>query len=305
VTSNCKITATRLNSSKIALPLEIHIAPEDLTPTRIQEYGVGIFISAPTKSALKKALKRDQIQVNGKVAQSATYVSGGDRIEFFVAHDERPKNNWTLEIKVLYEDDYLAAVYKPAGLLVSGNSKRTLAKALPSNLSPSTQPDATLPQPVHRLDYGTTGLVLVGKTSSAIRQLNKLFENKEIHKTYHSITIGTMPITGLLNEPVDGKEALTRYHVLQSVSSERFGVLNLVEVKPETGRRHQIRIHLSQLGNPILGDANYSPPALLLKGKGMYLNASALQFVHPFNGEPMSLETELPDRFRKIFSSEK
>lgn len=269
---------------------------------RIQEYGVGIFISAPTKSALKKALKKDQIQVNGKVAQSATYISGGDRIEFFEARDEGSKSDWTLDLKVLYEDDYLAAVHKPAGLLVSGNSKRTLGKALPNNLSPSTQTDATLPQPVHRLDYGTTGIVLVGKTSGAIRHLNKLFENKEIQKTYLSITIGAMPNNGHVNEPVDDKEAATGYSVLQSVSSERFGILNLVEVKPETGRRHQIRVHFSLLGNPILGDPDYSPPALLLKGKGMYLHAFALEFVHPFTGEPTKLETELPDRFRKIFS---
>ena len=139
--------------------------------------------------------------------------------------------------------------------------------ALKNNLQESQQKDAVKPRPVHRLDYPTSGLLLIGKTSSSIQQLSKLFENKEIQKTYHAITIGKMVKQGDVSFPVDEKEALSYFKVLDSQSSDRFEFLNLVELSPKTGRRHQLRKHLSSLGNPILGDQEYGKEGLVLKGK--------------------------------------
>lgn len=196
----------------------------------------------------------------------------------------------------------MAAIHKPAGILVSGNRFKTIANALAQNLKPSTLTDATKPQPVHRLDYPTTGVLLAGKTSSSIRALNELFEDKTIQKTYYAVTIGEMNKSGTITSPIDGKKAQSNYMVIESVSSKKFGQLNLVELKPQTGRRHQLRKHLSTIGNPILGDPEYGLENLIVKGKGLYLHAYALEFIHPFTNEKVYLKDGLPQKFTKIFS---
>lgn len=206
-------------------------------------------------------------------------------------------------MKVLFEDEYLALIHKPAGILVSGNAFQTIANALPQNLKRSNLDDSTIPQPVHRLDYGTTGVLLVGKTASSIRTLNKLFEDKEIQKTYYAITIGKMKeMEGIISSEIDEKEAQSNYKVIESVISPRFEFLNLVKLEPKTGRRHQLRIHLASIGNPILGDREYGIENLILNGKGIYLHAHSLEFLHPFTNETIFIEDELPKKFLKIIT---
>ncbi len=269
---------------------------------RLSDYGIGLFEEVNTKSALKKAIKKDCFKVNGEKAFTGTFVREGDCIQFSPPAPVLPKKKLILKLKVLYEDDYLALIHKPAGILVSGNKFMTVKNALEQNLEKSSQPDATNPQPIHRLDYATTGILLVGKTLSSIRALNKMFENKEIKKSYRAISIGEMKAQGEICTEIDGKEAKSRYKVLDSVDSERFEKLNLVELVPETGRRHQLRKHLLSIGHPVLGDKDYFLKGLILKGKGMYLHAYSLEFKHPFTSEPLKLISELPNKFRKIFS---
>ena len=258
-----------------------HMVPALELPIRLQEYGVGVFDLVLTKSALKKAIKKELILVNGVVGSTGTYITGGEKIELIASLRKIVKKQFILALEVVYEDDYLAVINKPAGILVSGNSFKTVANALVQNLIPSKETDAVIPKPVHRLDYPTTGLLLVGKTSSSIILLNKLFEEKKISKTYHAVTIKKMPPKGCIAFPVDDKEAVSKYEVLQTVVSDRFEYLNLVKLEPKTGRRHQLRKHLLVLGNPILGDTDYALENLSLKGKGLYLHASMLKFVHP------------------------
>ena len=272
-----------------------------MAPTRLQEYGVGIFNNIPTKSALKKALKKQLITVDKTVATTATFIKGGETIELAYQETKTPKKQLIFPLEVLFEDEYLAVIHKPAGILVSGNSFKTITNALPQNLKKSTLTDATIPQPVHRLDYPTTGILLVGKTNSSIRILNKLFEDKEIHKTYYAITIGKMETKGKVISSVDSKKSKSKYKVLNSVPSERFGSLNLIKLSPKTGRRHQLRIHLASIGNPILGDKEYGKEGLILNGKGLYLHAYSLKFIHPFTKEKLYLKDGLPERFKKIF----
>lgn len=264
---------------------------------------MGIFEVVFTKSALKKALKRNQIKVNGKLATSATFIVGGEIIELTWSEEIIPfKKQLNLSLKILFEDEYLALIQKPPGILVSGNSFKTIQNALSQNLQISNLPDASTPKPVHRLDFATTGILLIGKTNSSIRLLNKLFEKQEVHKIYYAITIGEMNSEGEISSDIDGKEAKTIYKVLESVSSERFNRLNLVELIPQTGRRHQLRKHLSEIGNPILGDREYGKENLILLGKGMYLHAYSLEFIHPITKEEIHVKCELPERFRKIFN---
>lgn len=255
-----------------------------------------------TKSALKKVLKKGSVTVNNSVASTATLISGGETICLSIPENTEPKKKLVFPLKVLFEDDYIAVIHKPAGILVSGNSFKTIANALPQNIQPSILSDATVPQPVHRLDYATTGVLLVGKTSNSIRILNNLFANKQVSKTYYSITIGQMNASGIIDTNIDDKKSLTEYKVIESVTSERFDYLNLVKLNPKTGRRHQLRKHLASIGNPILGDKDYGIEGLVLKGKGLYLHAYSLEFEHPFTKNKLKVIGELSERFKKIFN---
>ena len=281
--------------------LEKHIVEELENKIRFQEYGVGIFNTIPTKSAIKKAIKKKLVFIDGVIATTAIYISGGEKIELFESENSSTFERLKLDLEVVFEDDYLAIIYKPAGILVSGNKFVTIANGLTQNLKKSRHSNAVKPKPVHRLDYPTSGLLLVGKTNTAITALSKLFENKEIKKTYFAITIGKMSAEGTINSTIDEKDALTEFEVVASVTSERFSFLNLVKLEPRTGRKHQIRKHLFAIGNPILGDQEYGKDELILKGKGLYLHASSLSFVHPITQEKLSIQSELPKRFSKIF----
>ena len=232
---------------------QTHIVQELTGPIRLQEYGVGIFQQISTKSALKKALKKNQITVDGVVGSTATFIKGGEIIIYHVTEKDT-------------------------------NTRLVLT--------------------LNRLDYATTGLLLVGKTSSAITALNKLFEHKEITKTYYAVTIGSQIPAGVIDDAIDDKPASSSFKVVKSLKSERFSFLNLVKLNPRSGRRHQLRKHLLSIGNPILGDATYFLEGLQLKGKGLYLHAGTLEFIHPFTQEKMKIVTSLPKKFRKLFPEE-
>lgn len=280
---------------------QTHIVTPQDKPIRLQQYGVGIFHTLSTKSALKKALKKKLIFVDGKLAKTSTFIHGNETITFLPPEEKQNHKPFILKLEVLYEDDYLAVINKPAGILVSGNSFKTITNALVQNIKESNQSDATKPQPAHRLDYATTGLVLIGKTSASILALNKLFEEKQILKTYFAITIGKMEQHGVLSFPIDEKKAISKFELIQTVTSNHFQHLNLIKLSPSTGRRHQLRKQLLELGNPILGDSQYYKEGLNLKGKGLYLHAFSLAFIHPITKEKMHIEKQPPTKFNKIF----
>lgn len=254
-----------------------------------------------TKSAWKKVLKKQCVTVDGITATTATWIHGGEVIQLTIPEGEPPKKQLVFPLQVLYEDDHLAVIHKPAGILVSGNQFKTIANALPQNLKPSPLNDACTPQPVHRLDYPTTGILLIGKTRRSIRDLNNQFADYKIHKTYYAVTIGDMPREGEIVSDIDDKYAQSNYTVIQTVPSPRFGTLNLVLLTPQTGRRHQLRKHLSGIGNPILGDKIYGVEGLILNGKGLYLHAFSITFEHPLSGKSITLRDPFPERFGKLF----
>jgi 23S rRNA pseudouridine1911/1915/1917 synthase len=253
-------------------------------------------------------LKKDYITVNEKTATSATMIIGGESICLTIPEEAKVQKPFLFPLKVMFEDEHLAVIHKPAGVLVSGNSFKTIANALNQNIQTSPLVDSVKPQPVHRLDFATTGALLIGKTSSCIRALTKMFEKKQIQKSYYAITIGEMKEEegegeGEISSPIDGKTSLSHFQVIETIPSPRFGQLNLLKLNPQTGRRHQLRIHLSRIGNPILGDKDYGIENLILNGKGLYLHAYSLSFVHPFTLEKAEITSEFPERFRKIFPS--
>ncbi len=282
---------------------ELHIVPTLEKPIRFQEYAVGIFKTIPTKSGIKKAVKKEIIFIDGILATTSKYIVGREKIELYQLTTENTFKRLKLDIEVLFEDDDLAIVYKPAGVLVSGNKFVTIANALTQNLTKSSKANAVKPQPIHRLDYPTSGVLLVGKTSTAILELSNLFKNKKITKTYFAVTVGKMNSKGNINLKIDNKEAITDYEVQESVPSNRFDFLNLVKLLPKTGRKHQLRIHLSSIKNQILGDKEHGDESLMLNGKGLYLHAYSLKFIHPFTKETVFVSKQLPKKFTKIFSN--
>ncbi len=281
--------------------VETHTAKKITEPIRFQEYAVGIFKTVSTKSGIKKAIKKKLIFIDDELASTSKYIVGGEKIELFESENSSTFKRLKLDLEVLFEDDYLAIIYKPSGILVSGNKFVTIANGLAQNLKKSNQIDAVKPQPIHRLDYPTSGILLFGKTSSTIIKLSGLFKNKEITKTYHAIAIGKMCSGGIINLNIEEKNASTDFRVLSSVSSNRFEYINLVKLSPRTGRKHQLRKHLSAIGHQILGDKEYGNPEFILKGKGLYLHATALEFKHPFTNESISITKELPKKFKKVF----
>ena len=282
---------------------ETHICKHQEKPIRFQEYAVGIFNTIPTKSGIKKAIKKQLVLIDGELATTSKFIIGGEKIELFQTKKSSTFERLKLDLEVLFEDDYLAIIYKPAGILVSGNKFVTIVNGLSQNLKKSNLFDAVKPQAIHRLDYPTSGLLLIGKTRSSITELGNLFKKREILKTYYAISIGRMEISGFINSTVDEKEALTNYEVLESVKSERFDFLNLVKLQPKTGRKHQLRKHLFSLKNPILGDKEYFIDDKILKGKGLFLHAASLEFQHPFTKENILISKELPKKFKKIFTN--
>ncbi len=285
--------------------LETHVVPELTEKVRLSDYVPGIFLAVSTKKGMKKAITAQRVKVNNVIAQSGFFIKGGETIDLLAAKLVN-KPVIKLNLIVLYEDDYLAIVNKPAGLIVSGNKRRTLENALPVSLKKSKQPDALKrAQPAHRLDYPTSGVLLIGKTANTITALNKLFENRAIEKTYYAITVGDMEKqSGKIDQEIKGKKAHTDYHVENSMASIKYKALNLVRLNPVTGRRHQLRVHMSEMGNPVFGEQMYATDTTNSKGNGLYLHAYSLKFEHPVSGETVYVEQPLPTKFNRIFNKE-
>ena len=152
--------------------------------------------------------------------------------------------------------------------------------------------------PVHRLDRNTTGVLLVAKTIKASVELGRMFEQRRIQKTYEALAIGKVPETGIWDTTIEEKEAFTTYQLLEQVPSLHGEWLSWVRLHPKTGRTHQLRIHLSQAGFPILGDKLYGRPGLIFRGKGMFLCATQLHLMHPIAQAELNISTSPPNKFR-------
>ena len=168
---------------------------------------------------------------------------------------------------------------------------------MPYNLSVSNNEDALAAAlPVHRLDASTSGLLIIAKTRTAHMSVAKQFENREIKKTYMALVKGSLEDYGTINLPINGLSACTAYKIIRVENSLSNGRLSLVELEPQTGRTHQLRIHMSELGHPIIGDALYDKKNVL-RGKGLFLSATKLKFKHPIDHDLLSIELPTPNKF--------
>ena len=272
----------------------------------MQDYAPKVFDRfIASNSGIKKAIKKGQILRNGKIAQTGSWISEGEVLELLEdVNSTRKVYEFSLEI--VFEDDHLAVINKPAGMTVSGNSFKTVFNALNYNLTPSTAPDRlTKPTPVHRLDNQTSGLLLIAKTKSAQVELGKQFENRTILKKYCTIVIGEVHKNRVINSPIEGKESETNFEILRVVKSLKYKELTCLKVYPKSGRTHQIRIHMASIGHPVLGDKIYGEKEKLHHGKGLFLCASELLFSHPKTYEPIHLKLDPPHKFRALLVREK
>ena len=286
--------------------LQQHVVPGQIPSQRLSDYAVGIFPAyLPSRKSVKKAIRRGAILIDGRTGNTGDWVLTGQTLELLEQQDQVPGKIFHLRCRVLWEDEDLAVLQKPAGILTSGNEFRTFFNALPFNLRPSPKPGAfAKPRPVHRLDRATSGLILVAKTSSTLLELGNSFARRQVHKTYQAVVIGNPPAQGEIRVPIDGKEAITGYTVLRTNLSLRNGSLSLLQLTPQTGRTHQLRIHLSGHGFPILGDPLYGKEGLILRGKGLFLSATGLSFAHPVTGQSIRVEAEPPPKFVRFMENE-
>ena len=258
----------------------------------------------PSRSSVKKAFKARRIYLNGHLALSGDWVAVGDLIQIKPLIFKSVKV-FPLNLEVLYEDEFMALVKKPAGIAVSGNFYKTIQNALIHNLSISPESDALeIPRPVHRLDKMTAGLLMVAKTRRAQKSLGLQLENQKISKTYIAIVKGSLLPSGEINIPVRDLNSLTLFKTLRTVKSASYQTLSLVELRPITGRTHQLRIHMSELGYPIIGDFLYDSHKVL-KGKGLFLFASKIIFTHPISKKSLSFEIPIPNKFIQLINREK
>jgi 23S rRNA pseudouridine1911/1915/1917 synthase len=274
---------------------------------------------APTRSQIKAAADDDRLQVQGKSVRASYRLRGGETVEL-VEPEPDPSTNQivgeAIALDVLYEDEHMMAVHKPAGMVVhpaAGNRTGTLVHALlhrdPTIAWPGQPERAGV---VHRLDRETSGVILVARTVRALEALSKQFRERTIRKTYLALVHGTVREGGRIDLPI-GRHPTERKRM--SVSGrparaaisdyrpvETFDGFTLVEVRPLTGRTHQIRVHLAALGHPIVGDKVYGgkrKPGFSRQA----LHAAAIEFELPGGGGRLRVEAPLAPDFASLVES--
>lgn len=266
-----------------------------------------------TRSKIQKLIKDGAVALNGKACKASSAVCAGDSIRILVPEtdgDRLPEpENITLD--VVYEDDDLAVINKPKGMVVHpapGNPSGTLVNALLYRFQTLSGAGGEIrPGIVHRIDRMTSGLLVVAKNDFAHEALARQFAEHTAHREYLCLVHGNLKEdSGTVDAPIgrhktdrkrmavteDGRRAVTHWHVL-----ERFGTETLLDVRLETGRTHQIRVHMAYIKHPILGDEVYGSPAPKLGLNGQALHGYRLTFSHPRTGETMSFTAPLPDDF--------
>src|SRR5438094_4700725 len=279
-----------------------------------------------SRSQLQRQIRSGSVTVGTQtVYKAGEEVVTGDRVSIRAARRELRAVPEDLPLAVVYEDDDLVVVNKPAGMVVhagAGVKSGTLVNALLHHIARLSQVGGELrPGIVHRLDRMTSGLVLVAKTDLTHRQLAAQFKAREIRKQYTVLvhgrlgsesgeiakSVGRDPVHRVRMKPggIGAREARTRYRVLR-----RFTRFTLLEAEPLTGRTHQIRVHFSSIGHPVVGDTLYRAPARIrIWGREQatlernFLHAAAIEFTHPRTQQRMSFRAPLPDELQDFLRS--
>ena len=268
-----------------------------------------------SRAQLQRLVKSGGVTVNGHPSKSAYRAAPGDQVQVTLPEEPEPAvAAESIPLDVLYEDDWLLLVNKPAGMVVHpayGHTSGTLVNALlahcPQVANVGGVERAGL---VHRLDKDTSGLLVVAKDEATRTALQRQFKRRQVAKTYLALVEGRVePSEGVVDAPVgrdkkqrkkmavvrSGRQARTRYRAL-----EYFPDHTLLELEPHSGRTHQLRVHLSWLGYPVVGDTVYGRRRQPLLRDRHFLHASRLRFTHPATGEEMSFEAPLPSKLKAV-----
>ena len=271
-----------------------------------------------TRSYLQKLIKDGEVLVNGKTVKAGYQLTKGDEVSVNIPEpkelDVEPQK---MDLDIVYEDDDVILINKPKGMVVHpapGHTTDTLVNGLlyhcKDNLSGIN--GVARPGIVHRIDRDTTGILIVCKNDMSHNSIAAQLKEHSITRRYRALVHGNVKNdTGTVEGPIgrhsvdrkkmsinerNGKPAVTHYTVL-----ERFGNYTLIECVLETGRTHQIRVHMTSIGHPLVGDEVYGPAKCPFKGlQGQCLHAMVLGFVHPRTGEYMEFSAELPEYFEDL-----
>ncbi|MEH0158659.1 RluA family pseudouridine synthase [Limibacter armeniacum] len=277
--------------------IETHIVPEGIGEIRFVDYAYDLFEALPSHNSVKKAIKKGLLHIDGAPAESGRWIMPGMCLDLY-AKEVTPPKGFEIDLEIIYQDEHMVVVNKPAGIPTSGNQYRTLENALVANVPRSNAKNALQwAKPVHRLDSATSGLLIAARTMEARIVLGNMFKEKTIQKTYHALVIGETPTSGAIDLPIEEQKAYSEFKLLKRVRSIQCEYLSLLELKPHTGRTHQLRIHTSSLGFPILGDKLYGPEKGNFTGKGLFLSAVKLELNHPIDQKPIELSIPTPHKF--------
>ena len=271
-----------------------------------------------SRSYLQKLVKDGAVLVNGKPVKSSYKVENGDRIRLEIPDAVEPEiEAEPMALDILYEDSDIILINKPKGMVVhpaAGHYSGTLVNGLMAHCKNELSGINGVMRPgiVHRIDMDTTGVLIVCKNDKAHNAIAEQLKVHSITRKYYAIVHGVLKAdTGTVNAPIgrhpvdrkkmsinekNGKEAVTHYRVLQ-----RFRRFTFVECQLETGRTHQIRVHMASIGHPLLGDQVYGPAKMPFSGlQGQTLHAGVLGIIHPSTGEYMEFTAPLPAYFEAI-----
>ena len=285
-----------------------------------------------SRARIQQLIADGKVRVNGAVAKPSLRLRERDQIELLGSPEAPPLKAFAEDIPldVVYEDDALAVINKPAGMVVHAGAglrsrSGTLVNALLHRFQSLSGVSGELrPGIVHRLDKDTSGLIVVAKSDLAHRRLAEQFARREVKKTYIALVHGwTKQDKGTIASAIardrirrtrmttrarGGREAVSHWRVLRRIQS-RFGKFTLLEVKIDTGRTHQIRVHLASLGHPVVGDGLYGAPRELKDKRGgklvlarNFLHAGAIELRHPGTGAILGLSRPLPPPLEDFLS---
>jgi len=271
-----------------------------------------------SRSMIQKMLEDGNILVNGKNEKASYKTRLNDKIEVeeIIAKDIELKAQ-DIPVDIIYEDKDIIVVNKPKGMVVhpaNGNPDGTLVNAIMNICRDSLSGIGGEIRPgiVHRIDKDTSGLLIIAKNDKAHINLSEQIKNREITKKYVALTRGVIKEnTATINMPIgrsdkdrkkmavrkDGKNAVTHFDVIK-----RYNGYTYLDIKIDTGRTHQIRVHLAEIGYPIVGDSVYSNGRNPFGVEGQMLHAKSLQFKHPITGEVIKLEAPLPEYFNVVLN---